>query len=67
MRQHFSAIYEKEMNGFVVVPDTGHADLITDGQVVWVFSENNEITRGCINRIVDNLNKLAEHAARNSE
>lgn len=64
MKQHFSAAYEKEIGAFVIAADSVHAERVTDGQV-WAFSDNDEITRGCINRIVDNLNKLAEHAAKN--
>ena len=31
---------------------------------IWVFVDKNEITQGCINRIVDNLNKLAEYKSK---
>jgi hypothetical protein len=39
---------------------TEDGGLILDGR-------KDEITQGCINRIVDNLNKLAEHNAQNRQ
>lgn len=64
MKQHFTAVYEKQaLSGFYISAETEEGSKIHHG--IWVFSENSEITRACINRIVDNLNKLAEHNAKN--
>lgn len=67
MKQHFEIGFDTEdYPAFFVKPTTDNGlELLTE--TVWIYSEMNEITQSCINRIVDNLNKLAEHNAQNRQ
>ena len=62
MKQHFQSIFDNEDDkpSFLISAATLEG-VKTHPCALWIFAENNEITRSCINRIVDNLNKLAEH------
>ena len=64
MKQHFEIGFDPEdYPAFFVKPTTDNGfELLTE--TVWIYSEMDEITQGCINRIVDNLNKLAEYNGR---
>ena len=70
MKQHFESLFsDKEESGeeaYVISAVTEHGCNTYPG-TIWIFVEKNEITQGCINRIVDNLNKLAEHNAQNRQ
>lgn len=65
MKQHFTASYVVGINGFCIIDETPEALAVVPDSAFYIFTENSEITRACINRIVDNLNKLAEHNAKN--
>ncbi len=65
MKQHFSAAYINQYGAFCVSKETQEAEPLYSPECLYVNAQNSEITRACINRIVDNLNKLAEHAAKN--
>ena len=64
MKQHFSAVYANVIDGFCIVNETDDALAVIPDAPFYVYADNNEITRGCINRIVDNLNKLAEYKSK---
>lgn len=65
--QHFEIGFDSEdYPAFFIKPATDNGlELLTE--TVWIYSEMNEITQCCINLIVDNLNKLAEHNAQNRQ
>lgn len=65
MRQHFETMYKNNLH--YIQPITAWGSVIVDynGSGIHIDGGNDEITQGCINRIVDNLNKLAEHNAQN--
>lgn len=65
MKQHFTIEYDKALLAYIVFPVSVHAENLVGEDGLIMYSEKNEITQGCINRIVDNLNKLAEHNAKN--
>ncbi len=64
MKQHFESSYVNGIDGFCIINKTESALKIVPYAPFYIYSEKNEITQGCINRIVDNLNKLAEHNAK---
>lgn len=65
MKQHFSSKYLAPEGIYELVADTSEGVMILREVVIYIEGQNDEITRACINRIVDNLNKLAEHNAKN--
>lgn len=65
MKQHLSSTYEKHKKAFVIWIETNEGGAVVNDRNFEIYAENSEITRACINRIVDNLNKLAEHSANN--
>lgn len=64
MKQHFESEYKPHLELYVIAPITrvGVNTMAEDGGLI-LDGKNDEITQGCINRIVDNLNKLAEYNA----
>lgn len=65
MKQHFYSSYENDYQSYKISADTDEGSDAVAHENIFVFAPQNEITQGCINRIVDNLNKLAEHNAKN--
>lgn len=69
-QQHFEASYDQDHtgNGFYIMPLNANANDVNGyNGGFWVFVERNEQSQACINRIVDNLNKLAEMKAKGEE
>lgn len=65
MKQHFYSSYEKDIQCFMIYADSDEGCNTVADENIFVIAPKNEITQACINRIVDNLNKLAEHNAKN--
>lgn len=66
MRQHFESEYLQHIELYKITPLTIDGIAIMTEDDCWIIdTKRDEITQGCINRIVDNLNKLAEYNARN--
>lgn len=62
MKQHFESEYKPHLELYVIAPITQvGSHTMTEDEGLILDGKNDEITQGCINRIVDNLNKLAEH------
>lgn len=69
MKQHFEARYFDKIGLYQIRGVTVDGMNLSSENTNEIFfsAPKNEITQGCINRIVDNLNKLAEHAAKNGQ
>lgn len=63
MKQHFESEWYETTKRHVIKPKTSDGGE-TVGARYCIYAPNDEISQGCINRIVDNLNKLAEHNAK---
>lgn len=65
MKQHFESEYKPHLELYVIAPITqaGVHTMSEDSGLI-LDGKSDEITQGCINRIVDNLNKLAVHNAK---
>ena len=62
MKQHFASTHEYGL--YEISAKTREADMLCPDKI-FISASKSEITQACINRIVDNLNKLAEHNAKN--
>lgn len=57
---HFKSEYRRTVELYVITPLTKQAwATLTDDDSIIIDAPNDERSHGCINRIVDNLNKLA--------
>lgn len=65
MKQHFESKYMPNIELYKITPLTLEAmAILTENEPIMIDGQRDEITQGCINRIVDNLNKLAGHNAK---
>lgn len=58
--QHFESMHDNAdgVSAFCISPMT-EIGIATHPCSIWIFVERNEQSQACVNRIVDNLNKLA--------
>lgn len=65
MKQHFESEYLPHLELYKIMSITLEGmNTMTEEEALILDGRRDEITQACINRIVDNLNKLAEYNAK---